>query len=162
MTESEWEKATAAISLMLAGFPSGSHPGELVIAAFLSEIDDLPLWAIEGAAAAFRRGDVAGHDKRFAPSTAQFREFARTEVRHPYFKALSPPEPSPLERAPEEMAKRRAVLARLLPKALQQLTTEEERKRAPHKPRPEMDPDQSPTALRSRLGLTGRDTEEVA
>lgn len=61
-----------AIGLMLASFPASQSQGQLVALAYLMAVEDLSDFAINKAAREFIKGEVKDHDRRFAPSTAQF------------------------------------------------------------------------------------------
>lgn len=61
-----------AIGLMLASFPASQSQGQLVALAYLVAVEDSSDYAINYAAREFIKGTVPDHDRRFAPSTAQF------------------------------------------------------------------------------------------
>lgn len=62
-----------AITIMLNSFPaqSGIDP-EMLITSFLECVDEFSPEAVEAACLRYRKGEVKGHDGRFAPSTAMF------------------------------------------------------------------------------------------
>jgi hypothetical protein len=61
-----------AIGVMLASFPASQSQGQLVALAYLMAVEDASDYAIRAAAKEFIKGTIEAHDKRFAPSTAQF------------------------------------------------------------------------------------------
>ena len=76
--KSEHQQMAAAISLMLGGFGgSTSGPAEHLTAIYVSEMRDLPLWAIVGACKAISRGEVEGASLDFKPSVARLRQAVR-------------------------------------------------------------------------------------
>ncbi len=101
-----------AIGLMLASFPASQSQGQLVALAYLMAVDGFSDYAVIKSAQEFIRGEVKDHDKRFAPSAAQFADHvAKSEIpeqvvdyasRHP--QALASPQFDPRYKA--EMQRR--------------------------------------------------------
>lgn len=70
------------IGLMLASFPASGTQGELAAMGYLMAVEDVSDYAIGQAAKEFIKGEIDGHDKRFAPSTATFGARARLHERN--------------------------------------------------------------------------------
>jgi hypothetical protein len=97
-------EALMAIGAVFAGIPSMRNTDNAKTAAFyLSELGDLPVFAIKAACEAFRKGEIAGCDPDFAPTTVRLygaaKKFAERALNRRYGaerillirKALPPP-----------------------------------------------------------------------
>lgn len=75
---------------------------ELQLAGYLECVEDQSGQAVEQACVRYRRGDVAGHDARFLPSSAQFTaEVRKTQARINYdARPKIPPPPDHVPTSP--------------------------------------------------------------
>lgn len=67
----------STIARLLAGFGAARATGDeakVVVAQYVAELKDLPLWTIEAGCHALARGQVAGQSLDFPPSTARVRQ----------------------------------------------------------------------------------------
>lgn len=68
-----------AIKEMFVGFPSMRVAGDdakVIVGKYTKDLEDLPLWAVQGACARVNRGSVEGASLDFAPSSARVRQVA--------------------------------------------------------------------------------------
>jgi peptidoglycan/xylan/chitin deacetylase (PgdA/CDA1 family) len=72
------QRAIEAVTVLLNSYrlPSGTDK-DMLLRTYLMAVDDVATEAICLAAKRFIRGEVDGHDKRFAPSTGEFASEAR-------------------------------------------------------------------------------------
>ncbi|WP_011579566.1 MULTISPECIES: hypothetical protein [Chelativorans] len=76
-------RAAKAISIMLNSFPlQHGTDAEVQLASFLECIDQFSPEAVEETCLRYRRGEIVGHDARFAPSTAQFTQSVKERQSH--------------------------------------------------------------------------------
>lgn len=108
--------AEAPLRALLKGFPMAERDDMRgLIGTYLIAIEGYSLAAIERSVKRFIRGEVDGHDPRFAPTPAQFSRDvkSRQDVITPPAPRLALPAPGDAVRTEEEIERRRALAERI-------------------------------------------------
>lgn len=80
-SEKDRRRMGAAIAALFAGYPSqrNTNPQDIV-AVYVSQLQDLPVWAVERACRSVIRGHAEGVSLDFAPSVARLYQLAKGEI----------------------------------------------------------------------------------
>jgi len=89
LTMTDKDAAVRALSSMFAGFPSlRNADAQGMIAAYLLDLQELPLFAVEAACADVRKGRIAGLDKDWPPTSPRVYEAAQRHAAKVYGEKL--------------------------------------------------------------------------
>lgn len=71
---------------MMLAFKTNAADAELIVAAYVAAMDDLPPWAVEEASSRFARGRIQDRNNAFAPTSAELHIVARQVIAEEYAK----------------------------------------------------------------------------
>lgn len=84
--ERDPKRVGKALSALMVTFREKGADAELIAAAYMSALSDLPPWAVEEAARRFVTGRVPDRNNAFAPSSAEIHIVARAVIAEEYAK----------------------------------------------------------------------------